>query len=131
MSQPHPADRPSSPESTGTTEPPLDITPAEVRALLDAGRPLALLDCRTDDEYARCRIDGATLVPLQLLADHADDLDRTLPNDRTPIVVYCHHGVRSRRAALLLRMRGHAQARSMSGGIDRWSLEIDPRVPRY
>ena len=55
-----------------------------------------------------------------------EEIDR----DR-PLVVYCHHGIRSLHAALALRSRGYTQARSLRGGIDRWSAEIDPAMPRY
>lgn len=99
----------------------------EVRRLLRAPDFL-LLDCREPEEHQTARIDGAVLIPMSEIADRLDELNGH--RDRR-IVVHCHHGGRSLRVAHWLRKNGFAQAQSMAGGIDRWSLEIDPSVPRY
>ncbi len=109
-------------------KPDYEITPREVRERL-ARKDLFLIDCRTHDEWAVAKIDGALLVPLhefesrlQEIEDAAGDAD---------IAVHCHLGGRSMKAALFLRQRGLETARSMAGGIDLWSLDIDASVPRY
>lgn len=61
----------------------------------------------------------------------AEYLDELAPFRDCPVAVHCHHGGRSLKVAVWLRNQGFAQAQSMAGGIDRWSLEIEPSVPRY
>jgi rhodanese-related sulfurtransferase len=106
---------------------PIEITPAEVRALLDAGVPLRLIDVREPAEHAICHIEGGTLIPMQSVPQRMDEL-----NDcEERIVLFCHHGVRSLSVADWLRRQGVDNCQSMSGGIDLWSASIDPAVPRY
>ena len=102
----------------------MEVTPAQVAELLPAVQrgEIALVDCREEDEWQFNRIEGARLVPLSRFAEAA------APDK--PVIVYCHHGMRSLRAASYWRQRG-VEAWSMSGGIDRWSAEIDPSVPVY
>lgn len=102
------------------------IQPAELKRALDAGVPVVLLDVRQPDEYAICALPGSVLIPLGELAARADEV----PDDGTPVVVYCHHGVRSLTGAAILRAAGR-EALSLAGGIDRWSVSVDPAVPRY
>jgi rhodanese-related sulfurtransferase len=90
-------------------------------------RPL-LLDCRTAEEYALAKIEGAVLIPMQEIAERLSELE---PWREKPIIAHCHHGVRSLRVTHFLREKGFSQAQSMKGGIDAWSVEIDPSVPRY
>jgi rhodanese-related sulfurtransferase len=109
---------------------PIEIEPAAVQALGEPG-PAAewlLLDCRTPEEHATARIAGALLIQMQELAGRIDELNEW--RDK-PVIVHCHHGVRSLRVAHWLRERGFSGARSMRGGIEAWSAEIDPSVPRY
>lgn len=109
---------------------PMEVTPAEARRMTSApadDRAL-LVDCRTPAEHATARIEGALLLPLDQFAARASELEE---HAERPIVIYCHHGVRSLRAAAILRAAGFERVTSMAGGIDRWSLEIDPGVPRY
>lgn len=107
----------------------LEIAPVAVRELIErAESGIVLIDCRTEHEQGVARIAGARLLPLHRWPDAIDELDLE-PSD-TPII-YCHHGVRSLRAATMLRSLGFEHARSMRGGIDAWSVEIDPGVPRY
>jgi rhodanese-related sulfurtransferase len=102
----------------------MELTPARVAELLPAvlRGEIALIDCREDDEWRFNRIEGARLVPLSRFAEAAPP--------ELPAIVYCHHGMRSLRAAGYWRQRG-VNAWSMNGGIDRWSAEIDPSVPTY
>jgi rhodanese-related sulfurtransferase len=104
----------------------LEITPAAVKARLDSGEKLVLIDVREPWEHQLCRIEGATLIPLGTLAASL----QTLP-DVDELVCYCHHGMRSLDAATWLRFQGIEKAKSLAGGIERWSVEIDPNVPRY
>lgn len=105
---------------------PLEISPAELRELVDSGGPLTLVDCRRPDEHAYCRVGNDILIPLDTLPQSVGQLEGA-----GRLVVYCHHGVRSMRAVNWLRQNGFQQAQSMRGGIDAWSMEIDPSVPRY
>jgi rhodanese-related sulfurtransferase len=107
---------------------PIELSPEDVIALRDAGTPHRLIDCREDDEWHLCRIEGATLIPLSSFADSAPP---RLADKAARLIVYCHHGMRSLRAAQWLRHQGYDHAQSLRGGIDLWSELIDPSVPRY
>ncbi len=106
---------------------PFEISPSEIKAKLDSGEPLRLIDVREPFEYAICRIEGAQLIPMRSIPQHLNELD----DDGPAIVVYCHHGVRSLSVVDWLRSQGIENCRSMAGGIDLWSAQIDPAVPRY
>jgi rhodanese-related sulfurtransferase len=105
----------------------MEITPRDVKLRLEAGEPLRLIDVREPAEYAIARIEGADLIPMNSVPQALPDLDA----EEAPIVVYCHHGVRSLNVVAWLRQQGIENAFSMAGGIDRWSCEVDARVPRY
>jgi rhodanese-related sulfurtransferase len=90
--------------------------------------PFLLLDVRDPDEFERAHIGGSTLIPLSELEQRIAELDDW--KDR-PVVVHCHHGPRSERACELLIARGFAQAQYLDGGIEAWSLTVDPDVERY
>ena len=104
-------------------------TPAAALAeRMQAGDDLLLLDVREVDEFERARVEGARLVPLGELPDRLDELADW--RDR-PIVILCHHGNRSARAARLLVESGFTRVENLDGGIESWSLTVDPSVPRY
>ena len=105
-----------------------EISGEELKELLDGQKPLRLIDCREDNEWHTCRIEGAQLIPLSNFAETA--LAKLSDRDQH-LVVYCHHGMRSMRATLWLRQQGFHQTQSLRGGIDLWSELIDPAVPRY
>lgn len=105
----------------------LSVTDA-ARVLREQQATVLLLDCRTPEEHATASIDAAVLIPMQELPDRVAELE---PHRMRPIIVHCHHGMRSLRVARWLRERGFALAQSMAGGIDAWSSDVDPRVPRY
>ncbi len=107
---------------------PIEIDCATVKQRLDAKDNFFFVDCREASEYAGCRIVGATLLPMSELASRLSELE---PHKDQEIIIHCHHGGRSLRVANWLRNNGYEKARSMAGGIDQWSLEIDPSVPRY
>jgi adenylyltransferase/sulfurtransferase len=92
------------------------------------GHPVVLLDVRQPWEHAHAAIAGSTLIPLPELAARA--LELQLPAGAL-VVVYCHHGVRSLSGAAILQRLGFADVVSLAGGIDAWSCEVDPTVPRY
>ncbi len=106
----------------------LEISPQTVAALQAGGEEFSLIDCREQDEWDTCRIPGAELLPLSRFGELAR---QRFTDPARRIVIHCHHGMRSARAATFLRQSGLPQAWSMAGGIDQWSLEIDPSVPRY
>jgi adenylyltransferase/sulfurtransferase len=102
------------------------ITVEELKAKQDAGETFRLIDVREPHEYDYCRIPGAELRPLGQIANWWTELD---PNEE--IIMQCHHGMRSHRACLLLAGQGFTNVRNLTGGIDAWSLQVDPSVPRY
>lgn len=109
-----------------------ELTPRQIRDLRASGKPMVLIDCRRPEEYQTARIEGAVLIPLQEMEQRLADI-KDLVEDAGPgatIAVHCHHGARSLRAVLMLQAHG-VPAKSMAGGIDVWSVDIDPRVPRY
>lgn len=101
------------------------VSAAEVKAWLDAGQPLQLLDVRTPAERQTAHIEGSTLVT----GENIDALMK-LPKDTT-LVFYCHHGMRSFQAAQHFAQQGFRKLHNLEGGIDAWSTEVDPEVPRY
>ena len=103
-----------------------EMTVHELKARFDSGNPPWLLDVREGWEYATSHFPGGTLIPLGDLAARIDEVPRDVD-----LVVYCHHGMRSARAVAMLRHAGWARVRNLSGGIDRWSIEVDPKTPRY
>jgi adenylyltransferase/sulfurtransferase len=108
---------------------PLEIAPQEVQRRLQAGEKLTLIDVREPAEFQLARIEGAELVPMRSVPAELSRLDARA--DDTALIVFCHHGVRSLNVVHWLREQGVGACQSMAGGIDRWSLEIDPGVPRY
>ena len=108
---------------------PLEITPQEVQRRLQAGDKLLLIDVREPGEFQLARIADSELIPMRTVPAELSRLDAQA--DDAPLIVFCHHGVRSLNVVHWLREQGVDACQSMAGGIDRWSLEIDPSVPRY
>jgi rhodanese-related sulfurtransferase len=104
----------------------LEISVSELQEKKKAGESFLLIDVREPWEYELCRIAGAKLIPMGTIPANLQQLDGD-----EPVVCYCHHGQRSLEVAAWLRAQGVEQAQSLAGGIERWSLEIDPNVPRY
>ena len=101
------------------------LSAPELKALLDSGAPIELVDVRTEEERAVAVIEGSRLL------DQAYH-DALLRRDReTPLVFQCHHGVRSQQAAEYFRHLGFQNLSNLRGGIDAWSMLVDPTVPRY
>jgi rhodanese-related sulfurtransferase len=93
--------------------------------MMGAGEPVQLVDCREGWEVEICVLPGAQRIPLGEIVERAGELDPAVP-----VLVYCHHGVRSINGAILLERLGF-RTMSLRGGIDAWSDRIDPSVPRY
>jgi rhodanese-related sulfurtransferase len=104
----------------------LEISVAELQKKRQAGEKFLLIDVREPWEYERCRIEGATLIPMRSIPGKLQELDV-----EEEVICYCHHGQRSLDVAVWLRGQGVETARSLAGGIERWSVEVDPKVPRY
>ena len=107
---------------------PLETDVEQVRDQRHSPTPPRLIDCREEDEWRLCRIEGAELVPLSSFGELAG---HRFTDAEEHLIIYCHHGMRSQRAALWLRQQGFVRTQSMRGGIDLWSDRIDPSVPRY
>jgi len=93
--------------------------------MLDAGEPLELIDVRTPAEREIATINGARLLDQA----YHDELVQLGPD--TPLVFQCHHGIRSQNAAEYFRERGFRRLYNLTGGIDAWSMLVDPSTPRY
>ena len=100
---------------------------ARLRAAGDAPPP-RLLDVRQPEENAFAALPDSRLVPLGELPERLEELEDWRDQE---VVVYCHHGVRSLHAIQMLRQAGFTRLLNLRGGIDRWSLDVDPNVPRY
>jgi rhodanese-related sulfurtransferase len=104
------------------------IAPVELASWrADAARTApVLVDVREPWEFAHCHIEGSLPVPLgQLPARRAE-----IPADRE-LVLVCHHGNRSEQAAMWLARNGFPNVHNLRGGVEAWSLEVDPAMPRY
>lgn len=102
-----------------------ELSVGALKKKMDEGQKLRLVDVRRPDEWERARISGAELLD----SDLSDKL-LDLPLD-TMLVFQCHHGHRSQRAAEQFVERGFREVYNLTGGIDAWSQEVDPKVPRY
>jgi molybdopterin/thiamine biosynthesis adenylyltransferase/rhodanese-related sulfurtransferase len=111
---------------TGALETVPSISVHELKQKTDAHEPFDLIDVREPFEYEIARIDGAKLIPLGEIGDRVDELQRG-----EPIVIHCHSGQRSAQAVRLLRQQGFSNVYNLDGGIDAWSDQIDPNVPKY
>lgn len=108
---------------------PLEISVEDTAALLasDAGG-FRLIDCREEDEWQICHIRGAELMTLTRFGEEST---AKLRDKNQRIIIYCHHGMRSLRAASWLRQTGFDHVQSMAGGVAAWSDYVDPEMPRY
>jgi rhodanese-related sulfurtransferase len=104
----------------------IEIDPREVQEMIARGDKFLLVDVREPWEHETARIEGSLLIPLREIPESVSRLA-----GEPMLVFYCHHGIRSLDAAAWLHSQGIAAAKSMAGGIDRWSVEVDPRVQRY
>ncbi|MGH9721734.1 MAG: rhodanese-like domain-containing protein [Bryobacteraceae bacterium] len=110
-----------------TEPPPIEISPQEVKQRMAAGENLRIIDVREPFEFQQARIEGSELIPMGSVPQALPSLE----DSEALLVVLCHHGIRSLRVTSWLREHGVERCCSMAGGIDRWSIEVDPRIPRY
>ena len=102
------------------------ISPQELKARLDRGDPLELIDVREPHEYAICRLEGARLMPFSTFAEQVHQL-----NSADEIVLLCRNGLRSLQAVQLLWEAGFRKLYNLAGGLDAWATQLDPTMPRY
>ncbi len=105
---------------------PQPLAPADLKARLDSGEKLILLDVRETEEVGICALPGITHIPLGELSIRHTELD---PDAET--VVICHHGIRSAHAANALAGLGFETLWNLSGGVERWARDVDPSMSRY
>ncbi len=105
-----------------------EVSVNDVKNMIENDEDFVFIDCRTPGEYEVARIEGAKLVPLGDVAARLPELEEYADEK---VIIHCHHGGRSLQMAAILRQQGFDDVKSMAGGIEKWSLEIDPTVPRY
>jgi adenylyltransferase/sulfurtransferase len=114
------------PNTNGLLPPPYEIDVDAVKALLDAGQPLTLLDVREPYEWAICRLPDATEIPLAEVPRRLNELD---PDSHT--ICICRSGPRSAQATAYLTASGFRQVQNMTGGLLAWAARVDPSMPTY
>ena len=108
------------------SDPALNLSPQDVKAKLDRGEKIVFLDVREPWEVAINHLNAPVHIPLGELGQRFQELN---PNDE--IIVYCHMGVRSLKATRFLKEQHFKNVKNLAGGIEAWSMQIDPKVPRY
>ena len=103
-----------------------EVTAAELEVERRRNPGLVVVDVREPHEYEIAHIEGTKLIPLGELPSRLTELD-----GHAEIVTHCHHGVRSMKALEILKGAGFSKVRSLKGGIDAWSADVDRNVPRY
>ncbi len=105
-----------------------EISAESAKEWLASGEPPRLIDVREPEEWEICRLPLAELLPLSQFQALAAE---KLTDPAQPLLIYCHHGVRSAHVAEYLSRQGFTSVVNLGGGIDAWSREVDPTVPRY
>jgi adenylyltransferase/sulfurtransferase len=105
-----------------------EVTPREVKSLLDEHKPFVFIDCRLPNEAAITKIDGAKLIPLQEISARFGELKG---HENEKVIVHCKSGARSMKFATLLRQNGFKDVKSMAGGILLWNKDVNPGGPQY
>ena len=103
-----------------------EISAAEAAKLREKDANVLFLDVREHSELEICRIDGAVHIPMGEIPERTD----SLPKER-PIIVLCHHGMRSAQVQRYLLARGFEEAINLVGGIHAWAIDVDPDMARY
>jgi len=104
------------------------IAPQNLEKLLHDRPDIVLLDVREAWEHDLASLKSSILIPLATLAAKVEEM---IPDKSTPVVVYCHHGIRSLQGCGLLASLGYTEVINLSGGIDRYSHEVDSSIPIY
>jgi adenylyltransferase/sulfurtransferase len=102
------------------------VSAAQLKAMLDSGKQVTLLDVREPQEWQITHLEGAKLIPLGEVPARMNELDTA-----DEIVVYCHHGMRSARAITFLQKMGFSKLKNLVGGLDAWAINVDESMPRY
>ncbi len=102
------------------------VSPGDLEQVLSHGQSLRLVDVRDPWEFDLCRIAGSENIPMGELMSRLDTLGK-----EDPIVVICHHGMRSLQVAAYLDSLGYSNIMNLEGGVDAWSRTIDPEMPQY
>ncbi len=105
-----------------------EVTPREVKALLDAKKDFVFIDCRLPNEHAITHIEGAALIPLQQLGQKIGELRG---NEEKQVIIHCRSGSRSLQFAQILKQQGFQDVKSMAGGILLWNKDVNPGGPQY
>lgn len=114
-------------QSVKANEGPQRISVYELATRLTKGEPVFLLDVREREEFELCHLEGATLIPIGLIPNNL----KRIPTDR-PVVIYCHHGIRSANVAnYLFTQLGLNNLYNLDGGIDAWAREVEPEMAVY
>jgi rhodanese-related sulfurtransferase len=104
-----------------------EITPTELKQLLDAGDDVQIIDVREQNEYDVARLPNSKLIPLGQIVNRMSEIDT-----ERDTVVHCKGGGRSARAIEALQRAGFkGKLSNLKGGIGAWSNEVDPSVPKY
>jgi rhodanese-related sulfurtransferase len=106
-----------------------EVSAQEVQKRLQTGERLFLIDVREPFEHEIANLADAELIPMNSVPAALQQLEAKA--DQGPLMILCHHGVRSLNVVNWLRRQGIENCFSVRGGLDLWSLEIDPKIPRY
>ena len=109
-------------------DPAWEIAPRVVAERLRQNDGMKLIDCRTDQEREIASIEGSIHLPIHQFSDR---LEQVRAFEDEPVVVFCHHGVRSRQVTSMLRECGFEDVHSMAGGIHLWAHAVDDSIPTY
>lgn len=112
-----------------TVERGLEVTPKEAQAWLAASPAPRVIDVREPQEFTFACLENSELVPMQDVPQELQRLEAL--SDKTDLLFVCHHGVRSLQVVHWLREQGLENCFSLAGGLDQWSREVDPNIPRY
>lgn len=106
----------------------VQMSPTELAERLRSDAPPHLLDVREAEEHELVALPSSKLIPLGQLSGRFMEIETWKDEE---IVVYCHHGIRSLNAIRQLHFLGFAKLKNLTGGIDRWTSDVDPGLPRY
>ena len=103
-----------------------EISAPEAVILRDNNREAVLLDVREHSELTICRIEGALHIPMGEVPERHE----ALPRD-APLIVFCHHGMRSLHVVQYLEAMGFENALNLTGGIHAWAVDVDTEMKQY
>lgn len=104
----------------------LEIDARTLARMRQAGEPVTVLDVREPQELAICTLDDSLHIPMTGIPDRLDRIPA-----EGPVIVMCHHGIRSMQVTRFLHHMGYTNARNLAGGIDAWARDVEPGMARY